>query len=47
MYRNGNQFHKIIYLQNGNRTHFDGECSKVLSSHLDYLSEVEYGAVAI
>ena len=30
-----------------NGTHFHRECSKVFSSHLDYLSEGEYGAVAI
>ena len=28
-------------------THCDGESSQVLSSHLDYLSKREYGAVAI
>ena len=42
---NNQSIHK--YTGNGNGTHFHRECSQVFSSHLDYLSEGEYGAVAI
>ena len=32
---------------NRNGTHCDGESSQVLSSHINYVSKAEYGAVAI